>query len=333
MSRRRRERSGEMPSGVNERVGESMERREALATHFRRLLPPECQVWMERPQPARVGFRVHTLKGKEAEALEALRGAGLTPEPILARRMAYSVPFEQRAALTHAPLCDSGALYVMNPSSMLAVEALDPQPGEEVLDLASAPGGKSLLIADLMQNQGRLACVEPVKGRFFRLKDNLKRGGVSIAQLYQADGCLVGRKVPARFDRVLLDAPCSSEARVRLSEPESWAHWSPRKVKETSRKQRKLLLSALQSVKVGGRVVYSTCALSPEENEGVVSHALRRFEGEVEVSPHGLKALPSLSGRVEWPGLRIDPRCAQALRVSPDGLYDAFFLCVLTRRA
>jgi len=333
MSRRRRERSGDRVREVGGRLSESAERREALATHFSRLLPPEGQVWMERPQPACVGFRVHTLRGEEGEALKALRSAGLTPEPIPARRVAYSVPIEQRTALTHSPLCDAGALYVMNPSSMLAVEALDPQPGEEVLDLASAPGGKSLLIADQMQNEGRLACVEPVKGRFFRLKENLKRGGVSIAQLYQADGIQVGRKVPARFDRVLLDAPCSSEARVRLSDPDSWAHWSPRKVKETSRKQRKLLLSALQSVKVGGRVVYSTCALSPEENEGVISYALRRFEGEVEVRPHGLKALPQLTGRVEWPGLRIDPRCAQALRVSPDGLYDAFFLCVLTRHA
>jgi 16S rRNA (cytosine1407-C5)-methyltransferase len=221
----------------------------------------------------------------------------------------------------------------MNPSSTLAVEALAPQPGEEVLDLAAAPGGKSLMIADMMRDEGRLACVEPVKGRFFRLKDNLKRGRVNIAQLYLADGCAVGRKVPARFDRVMLDAPCSSEARVRLNEPDTWAHWSPRKVKETSRKQRKLLRSALESVKVGGRVVYSTCALSPEENEGTITDVLKRFEGEVEVLPHTLEGIPSLPGLTEWEGEALDPRCEHALRVAPNGLYDAFFLCVLERRS
>ena len=312
----------------------AVDTRAALMEHFKRLLPPESLPWMSgEARPTRVGFRAHGLRASEEQVRAQLEGVGLNPSPISARRGALSLPYEQRAQLTHSPLCDEGAVYVMNPSSMLAVEALDPRPGEEVLDLAAAPGGKSLLIADQMQDKGRLACVEPVKKRFFKLKDNLKRGGVTMAKLYLADGAAVGRKVPQRFDRVLLDAPCSSEARVRLDEPESWAHWSPRKVREVARKQRKLLLSALQSVKVGGRVVYSTCSLSPEENELVVSEALRRFEGEAEPVAHQLSEVPSTPSLTSWGKLKLDPRLKHALRVVPDGLYHAFFLCVLTRRS
>jgi 16S rRNA (cytosine1407-C5)-methyltransferase len=110
---------------------------------------------------------------------------------------------------------------------MLAPLALAPRPGETVLDLAAAPGGKTLQLAALMQNSGRLSAVEAVKGRFFRLRANLERGGVTNARTFLMDGRAVGRKCPEMFDRVLLDAPCSSEARFSRLDPRSWAHWSP----------------------------------------------------------------------------------------------------------
>lgn len=321
-------------AGHGKHLSETQEVQDLLLAHFQKLLPKEALPYMQGTLlPTRVGFRIHYLQASNHEVLERLKESGVDPEPIPFRRGMFSVPLAQRTRLTHSSLCEEGKIYIMNPSSTLAVEALEPQPNEEILDLAAAPGGKSLLIADRMQNRGRLACVEPVKGRFFRLKDNLARGGVVHSQLYLADGCLVGRKVPQRFDRVLLDAPCSSEARVRLNQPETWTHWSPRKVKETSRKQRKLLLSALESVKIGGRVVYSTCSLSPEENEGVISSVLQTFDGKLELLPHGIQGVSACRGLIEWPSLKLDPRCHLALRIVPDGLYDAFFLCVLKRLA
>ena len=140
--------------------------------------------------------------------------------------------------------------------------------------------------------------------------------------LYQADGRGIGRKVPQRFHRVLLDAPCSSEARIRLDDPASYAHWKPRKVKETSRKQRGLIRSAYQALKPGGELVYCTCAFSPEENELVVDHLLRS-EPAAEPLP---SAVPGLPGLTRWNGRTLDPRIDACRRVIPDGLFDGFFI-------
>ena len=90
------------------------------------------------------------------------------------------------------------------------------------------------------------------------------------------DGRSIGRKVPERFDRVLLDSPCSSESRIRLDDPSTYQHWSPRKTREMVRKQRGLIRSAYLALKPGGELVYCTCAFSVEENEQVVDYLLRR---------------------------------------------------------
>ena len=128
-------------------------------------------------------------------------------EPVPGLDGMFSVAADLREAITRHEGARDGWLYPMNPSSLLAVEALAPRPGEEVLDLAAAPGGKTVLLAARMRNSGRIAAVEPVKGRFHRLRANLARCGVSNAQLYLADGRTIGRKVPERFDRVLLRCP------------------------------------------------------------------------------------------------------------------------------
>lgn len=279
-----------------------------------------------------ISFRLTTLKANPDETLAQLQRDGFEPQPIECIDYAWRIEGHLRSELTHHPAAESGLIYIMNPSSMLAAQWLAPQPGEEVLDLAAAPGGKSIHLAELMQNQGRLACVEPIKNRFFRLKANLERCGVNIAQLYQADGRGIGRKVPARFDRVLLDAPCSSEARIRFDDPESWAHWSPRKIKETSKKQRRLLLSALTCVKPGGHVLYSTCSFAPEENEGVVDHAIKRFDGQLEILPITLQQdIPHQNGLTQWQKNTYNPDCQNSIRILPDSIFDGFFLCLIKR--
>lgn len=302
-----------------------------LLARLEALLPPEARARVERAAPQPVAFHLLTLRAAPRDTLAELAAAGVEPVPLPGRRLAFTAPHAQRDALTRAAPTLRGDLYILNPSSMLPPEALDPLPGEEVLDLAAAPGGKSIALADRMQNQGRLACVEPIRPRFFRLKANLERAGVTLASLYMADGTAVGRKVPARFDRVLLDAPCSSEARMRLDDPDSWAHWTPRKVAETSRKQRKLLLSALAAAKPGARVLYSTCALSPEENEAVIHHALHTLGPQVEVLPLHLPHAPLRPGLTTWRGDDYAPACALTARVVPDGVYDGFFLAALRR--
>jgi 16S rRNA (cytosine1407-C5)-methyltransferase len=231
--------------------------------------------------------------------------------------------FEEDVRLSETAAAERGAIYQQNPSSYFAASVLAPRPGEEVLDLAAAPGSKTIAMAAMMGNSGRIAAVEPVKARFHRLRANLARCGVTNVQLYQRDGRGVGRAVGERFDRVLLDAPCSSEARMRWHAPATYRHWTTRKVKEAVRKQKSLIRSAYASLKPGGELVYSTCSFAPEENEGVVNHLLERTDAEllpVERCPPN--AVPGVTtwrkrGRLEL---------ARCVRIVPDGVWDGFFI-------
>ena len=247
-------------------------------------------------------------------------------EPLPGLEAVFSVGPDERASVTRHPGALAGWMYPLNPSSMLAVEALAPGPGEEILDLAAAPGGKTVALAARMRNSGRIAAVEAVRARFHRLRANLERCGVSNAQLYLADGRTIGRKVPERFDRVLLDAPCSSEARIRLDDPLTHAHWKPRKIREASVKQTGLLRSAYRALKPGGALVYCTCSFAPEENELVVDRLLKTEPG-ASLEPLDFSDVPRRAGLTAWRGQDCDSRLERTVRVLPDDLWDGFFVC------
>ena len=256
---------------------------------------------------------------------------GFSGTPVVGAADCYVLPASQRSEITESRAAADGVVYPINPSSVVAVTSLAPEMGEEILDLAAAPGGKTLLIAAAMNNSGRIAAVEPVKGRFHRMRANLKRCGVTNTEFYCADGRGVGRKVGQRFSRVMLDAPCSSEARIDWDREQTYQHWKARKIRETSRKQRSLIRSAFSALQPGGVMVYCTCAYAPEENECVVDHLLRR-EPSADVLPVAIARDETLAGLTVWQGRTLDPRLKWALRILPDRLWDGFFLCLLTRR-
>lgn len=237
---------------------------------------------------------------------------------------------KDRDVITHSGAAENGAIYIQNPSSYFAVECLDVAPEMEVLDLAAAPGGKTIAIAALMENSGRLAAVEPVAGRFHRLRANVDRCGVTNVDFYQRDGRGVGRAVPATFDRVILDAPCSSEARMRWHEPATYKHWQLRKIKETQRKQKGLIMSAFQALKPGGVMVYCTCSFAPEENEIVVAHLLKRTSADlldIELQ------LPesAQTGIKEWRGRDIKGAVDKTIRIRPSDVWDGFFVAKIRK--
>lgn len=297
------------------------------------VIPPEVRARVDASyvRPKSVVFRINPLRATDPAAVLAAL-TPMRPVPIRGAADVYQLPAAERSTLTHHPLVLDGSLYIQGIASMAAVWALDPQPGEEILDLAAAPGGKTALIAALMGNQGRLAAVEPVRTRFFRLKANLQRLGVRNAQLYLKDGTQVGQRVPGRFDRVLLDAPCSSEAQFTRLDPASWRHWSPRKVRASAALQARLLRSAADALKPGGVLVYSTCSLSPQENECVLDALLRdRRDLTPEPLPWPVD-LPALPGLSAWHGQPLHPGLTLARRVLPTEWTDAFFLCRLRKR-
>ncbi len=172
------------------------------------------------------------------------------------------------------PLHDAGAYYVQDPSAMGVVPVLDPQPGERVLDLAAAPGGKSTYIADRMAGSGLLWSHDVDATRAGALVGNLERWG---AQSVVVSHGPTSRLAPLHgtFDRVLLDAPCSGEGMFRKSRA-ARELWSPRRVTEFAEAQARLLDEAADLLAPGGVLVYSTCTFGPLENESAVGALLER---------------------------------------------------------
>lgn len=278
-------------------------------------------------------FRVNPMRTEIAAVVDELRDAGLDPSPVPWLESAFTCPVETREQLTHSDAASQGKIYIQNAASLLPGLILDPQPGERVLDLAAAPGGKTLHLAARMAGRGELAAVEKSRPRFFRLKDNLRRHGADFVRTFLMDGCLVEKKTPGRFDRVLLDAPCSSEARFDVEEPETFARWSERKVREMARKQHRLLRAAIVATKPGGHIVYSTCSFSPEENEAVVDQALRLFPDQVELLEIDLSLPNRMPGLTAFRGHEFSPAVSRAMRVLPDDSCHGFFVAHFHKRS
>lgn len=282
--------------------------------------------------PKQVTFRVNTLKSSPKELEAELEAAQIPYEKVDFMEGSYRIAPEDKLRLTQTDPFYGGRLYIQNLSSMIAPLLLAPQPEETVLDLAAAPGGKTLMLAGMMRNTGWLSAVELSRERFFRLCDNLKSQGVTNAHTYMTDGRSVGKKCPEMFDRILLDAPCSSEARFKTHEPKSMSFWSIHKVKETSKLQRRLLLSAFDALKPGGKLLYSTCSFSPEENESPLQHLLERHGEYLKALPITLPFDNIQKPLKRWGKEIYDERIQNGVRILPTDTIDGFFLCLLEKK-
>jgi tRNA (cytosine49-C5)-methyltransferase len=234
-------------------------------------------------------------------------------------------------ALQETPCYRDGKIYVQSLSSMIPVLVLGPQPGETILDLTAAPGSKTTQISMMMHDEGKIVANDNHKTRFFRLKANVDQQRATNVELSLHYGEGFGRKFPERFDRVLLDAPCSAEGRFLATEPKSFGYWKPRKVNEMARKQRKLLFSAIHALKPGGVLVYSTCTFAPEENEALIHWAVEKFKGSLEVSDIRLPLPNRMLGLTAWEGKAFHPTTAKTLRILPDSVMEGFFVAKLTK--
>ncbi len=266
------------------------------------------------------------MRADRDEVVEQLRRLGFELEQVSWYRDAYVLRNRSKRELMQAPPHIEGGIYLQNLSSMVPALVLAPQPGERVLDMAAAPGSKTTQIAALMGNKGEIVANDVSPTRRFRLLANLRQQGVTIARVTSIRGEVMWRSYPEQFDRTLLDAPCSMEGMFKCGDPATYEHWSPRKVKVLAQRQAHLLRSAVSATKVGGVVVYSTCTLSPEENEGVVDWLLHKEGDAVELEPvevPGLELAPALEG---WQGRRFDPKVSLSARILPSSLMEGFFV-------
>ena len=219
-----------------------------------------------------------------------------------------------------------GYFYVQEISSMLPPLALKPKPGEFVLDLCSSPGSKTTQMAAMMKNEGTIIANDVKLDRIKILAANLERCGVMNVVATRNDGvglCNRLAKKGFKFDKILLDVPCSGEGTLRSS-PKTFKMWNFKVVQKLSREQKKLFASAVKCLKVGGEIVYSTCTHSPEENELVVSFALKNFPLKIEKVELPLKCRPGVK---EWKDEKFEGGVEKCCRIYPqDNDSEGFFV-------
>lgn len=218
----------------------------------------------------RTSLRVNQLRGSWEKTKVGLDEAGILWEPISWFPDAFLLQEKMEAKITQLPLYEQGLIYLQSLSSMLPPLLLGALAGEDILDMAAAPGGKTTEIASLTGGRALITACERNVARAERLRANLSRQGATRVTVMQMDA----RNLPDTFlfDRVLLDAPCSGSGTWL---PGSKGNFAEDLLKKTSALQRSLLKKALSLVRPNGIVVYSTCSILPQENEEVVMQLLK----------------------------------------------------------
>jgi 16S rRNA (cytosine967-C5)-methyltransferase len=225
--------------------------------------------------PAKVFARANTLKVEPGKLLEFWRSDNVTYNFVFKEWLEENLMFEFKS---HPPIEEmrsfkNGFFYVQDPSTLFAVDMLAPKPGERVLDLCAAPGGKTTYIAQRMKNEGQLVATDSSPERLELLKENCERLGVTCVEI--APLSMINPQLSTPFDRVLVDAPCSNTGVLRRRVDLRWRA-KPEEIERLRKEQLELLQRAAELVKPGGVLVYSTCSLEPEENAGVVEEFLKR---------------------------------------------------------
>ena len=218
---------------------------------------------------------------------------------------AWEMPFERGSAEEEvkslmSALHETGRITRQEAVSMLPVLALDPTPGQIILDLCASPGSKTTQICEHLGDSGAVVANEVISGRVNTLVTNVQRHASRTVLVVQHDGRHIPRVPGSGFDGVLVDVPCTGSGTTRKN-PDVWGKWRPSSGRSLHSLQYDLLTRAIELTKPGGRVVYSTCSLDPIENEAVVARVIAG--GKVRVVPRGdsLSGVPSNPGMTNWP--------------------------------
>jgi 16S rRNA (cytosine967-C5)-methyltransferase len=222
-------------------------------------------------------IRVNTLKTRREALAARLAESGYATRPT--RISPVGLVLDKCGSVAELPLFRDGLFYVEDEAAQLVAPIVDPQPGERVLDLCAAPGGKTTHLASLMQNQGTIIAVDANAARLRLLEDNCRRLGVTIVSVVRTDAAAgLPRHLRERpFDRVLVDAPCSGLGVLRRHPEAKWRKTAEDLARHQAA-QRRLLDQARLLLRPGGILVYSTCSSEPEENEQVIDRFCREHK-------------------------------------------------------
>ncbi len=243
----------------------------------------------------------------------------------------YACTQDNMEKLRNSELATNGGVYIQNAASWLSVLALEPKPGEVILDVCAAPGGKASHIQALTNNASNLTCNDNSKPRLMKLQRNMERLGAKAA-FTLCDATRLSRTFELEtFDKILIDAPCSGEGLMTLEDMKLFDSWSVAHIRRLSDLQKKILSESWQLLKSGGTLVYSTCTMAPEENEAVLDYFLRKNpDARLEPLDFPLEnRIPALSS---WNDKPFTSDLSPCLRLVPGNLAEAFFVARLTKQ-
>ncbi len=277
-------------------------------------------------KPLEPSIRVNTLKIQPVELRNRLENKGFKLQTIEWISYGFDVMKETyNLGSLHEYL--QGYFYLQNVASMLPAIILDPKPGETVIDMCAAPGGKATHLAQIMNNKGGLILIERNSKRIPALEINLRRMGILNSIVLNLDAINL-QKLNIKADKILLDAPCTGEGLIRQDKSRKKSK-TQKDIEKLAGIQKKLLNSGLKILKPGGTLLYSTCSIAPEENEFVINDVLQdRLDYSIIPlnNRYGVSGLTRVLGKV----LRKDLKLSQRLYPHIHNTI-GFFICLIKK--
>ncbi|MFA6269287.1 MAG: RsmB/NOP family class I SAM-dependent RNA methyltransferase [archaeon] len=271
---------------------------------------------IQQKQPK--AFWLNSNKALLTETISSLEKHGVTLENLPFHLQAFSIDYEKPGTLREF---EFGKISLQEKAAMLPAIILNPKETDLVLDACAAPGMKTIQLSNLMHNKGNILACDVNTERFKSLEFNKKKYDLKNVEVKRIDFRNLAQQYTGKFDKILLDAPCSSEGLVR-KDREALKDWSEKLVQRKAENQKELILEAFNLLKSGGEMVYSTCSFAPEENEEVILKLLSTFPSALvlEIEIKGIK-------------IRENKFCKNCVRLYPqDNNTQQFFIAKIKKK-
>ena len=264
-------------------------------------------------------MRVNTLKSDIDTIKSKLEQVDIEYEIVSWSKDVLILKNTNESEIKKLEMYEKGEIYLQSLSSMLPPIILEPKQGEDILDMAAAPGGKTTQIAAICLNKANITACEMNAIRAERLKYNIQKQGANCVYVMQTDS----RKIDSffSFDRILLDAPCSGSGILKLNDDKTEKYFTQKLIDKSSKTQLELLSKALEVLKPGKEMVYSTCSILACENENIIQKALQNSKAEVvPIELNGIEDIPTLPTKIKG-----------TICVAPNELYEGFFVAKIRK--
>lgn len=267
----------------------------------------------------KVTFRVNTLKATVEEIENVLKSENIEFEKVNWSNEAFVIKKAREEDIQRLDIYEEGKIYLQSLSSMLPPIVLNPQEGNDILDMAAAPGGKTTQMAALSNNKAHITACEMNNIRIEKLKYNVEKQGASCVYIMPKDSRQIDDFFS--FDQILLDSPCSGSGTLETDNINTEKYFTPKLVEKSTKSQYALLKKALKILKPGHEMVYSTCSILKEENEEIVKKVLKEIKAEViPIDFEGIDVLPVLPVSLDG-----------TICVMPTENYEGFYIAKIRR--